>query len=186
MNNIFQADQSMEGFKMKSNFKLKVFCLLSVFLISCLSATSHAVTYFGQVVAVSNSDTIKVLSLGRVIKVRLSGIDSPDKSQAYSEEAMSFMESIAIGKRVMVITKDDHVLDATTGEVILPNKQSLNHELIKAGFAWWDIHFLENTTTLHALELKARARKSGLWQDKYAVPPWEFVKMENQRQLSKR
>ncbi len=171
---------------MKNHIKFKVFCFLSIVLISWMSATSsYAISYFGKVVAISDADTIKVLSFGRIIKVRLIGIDSPDKHQAYSKEAIEFTENIVLGKRVMVITKDEDVLDWTLAEVILSDNKSLNHELIKAGFAWWNIHLFEDTT-LPILEMEARNRKLGLWQDKHALPPWEFSKAANYKNLAKR
>lgn len=171
---------------MKSHIKFKICSLLSLLLISFMvAAPSYAVSYFGQVVAVSDADTIKVSSFGRIIKVRLNGVDSPDKYQTYSQEAIEFTENIALGKRVMVITNDEEMLDWTVADVILSDKTNLGRELIKAGFAWWNIHLFEDKT-LQMLEMEARNKKLGLWQDKLALPPWEFSNTANYEKLAKR
>ncbi len=65
------------------------------------------------------------------------------------------------------------------GEVLLPDGRSLNHELVKAGFAWWYRKYAPEDDTLKQLEEEARQAKRGLWVDPHAVPPWEWRKMQH-------
>lgn len=58
-------------------------------------------------------------------------------------------------------------------DVILPDGRVLNHELVRAGFAWWFRRY-STDTTLRDLEAEARADKRGLWADPKPVPPWEW------------
>src|SRR5207237_858869 len=62
------------------------------------------------------------------------------------------------------------------GEVLLPDGQSLGHELIRAGLAWWYRQYAPHNTPLAQLEAEARTAKHGLWADAHPVPPWEWRK----------
>ncbi len=62
----------------------------------------------------------------------------------------------------------------TIGDVLLPDGRVLNHELVKAGFAWWYRRYAPDDETLAQLEREARGAQRGLWADSHAVPPWEW------------
>ena len=60
------------------------------------------------------------------------------------------------------------------GEVLLPDGRNLNHELVRAGFAWWYRKYAPEDETLKQLEQEARAAKRGLWVDAKPIPPWQW------------
>ena len=64
----------------------------------------------------------------------------------------------------------------TIAEVLLPEGRVLNHEMVKAGLAWWSRKYVPDDGTVAQLEAKARAAKRGLWADAEPVPPWEWRK----------
>jgi len=69
----------------------KILLLLFVFLFLSVPLFSLAVdTFTGKVVGVSDGDTIKVMCDGRAVKVRLHGIDCPEKKQAFGTKAKNF------------------------------------------------------------------------------------------------
>jgi len=55
-----------------------------------------------------------------------------------------------------------------------PDGRVLNHELVKAGFAWWYRRYAPDDDTLVQLEQEARDAKRGLWVDPHPVPPWQW------------
>ena len=61
----------------------------------------------------------------------------------------------------------------TIGDVILPDGRILNHELVKAGLAWWYEKFSKDTALRH-LQEQARQAKRGLWVYPDPVPPWDW------------
>ena len=152
--------------------------LISIFLAPSISPQSIAYADFsGRVVGVSDGDTIKVLHNGRAEKIRLYGIDCPEKGQAFGNKAKQFTSEMVFGKEVTI---KDHGLDKyerTLGDVILADGASLNRELVKAGLAWW---YREYSTdeSLGALEAEARSAKHGLWVDPNPVPPWCYRKRQ--------
>jgi micrococcal nuclease len=53
----------------------------------------------------------------------------------------------------------------------MPDGRNLNHEIVKAGFAWWFRRYAPNDEMLKRLEEEARLAKRGLWADKNPIPP---------------
>jgi len=93
-------------------------------------------TFTGKVVGVSDGDTISVMRAGRAVKVRLHGIDCPEKKQPYGTKAKRFTSDRAFRNEVTVYVKDKDRYGRIVGEVILPDILSLNKELVFVGLAW--------------------------------------------------
>lgn len=150
-------------------------------LLLCTRAFGLAEDFSGKVVAILDGDTIEVMHLGRAEKVRLSGIDCPEKAQAFGTRARQFTADLVFRKEVMVKTSGRDRNGRMIGEVLLPDGRNLNRELLKAGFAWWFKRYSQDRG-LKELEAEARAAKRGLWTDQEPVPPWEFRRQRMQRQ----
>ena len=71
-----------------------------------------------------------------------------------------------------------------TAVVILPDGRNLNHEIVKAGFAWWYRKYAPKGKELEALESEARTARRGLWADPRPVPPWEYRSLLRKGQYS--
>ena len=121
----------------------------------------------------SDGDTIKVMRDGREVKIRLDGIDCPERYQAYGTSAKKFTSDHAYGKTVTVVAKGLDRYGRTIGEVILPDGRNLNYELVRAGMAWWYRKHSDDPR-LKVLESEARKANVGLWSRPDAIPPWEF------------
>jgi len=71
--------------------KRKIFlCSLALLILSTPLLSLVTDTFTGKVVAVSDGDTIKVMHEGRAVKVRLHGIDCPEKKQPFGTKAKKF------------------------------------------------------------------------------------------------
>lgn len=139
-----------------------------------LAPTSvHAWT--GQVVSVTDGDTIKVLQDGRETKIRLYGVDTPEKKQAFGQKAKDFTVSMVAGKIVNIEQVDKDRYGRTVGFVTVAG-QSLNEELVKNGFAWVYRQYCRRgeCSAWLAEESQARAARLGLWVDPSPIPPWEW------------
>ena len=62
----------------------------------------------------------------------------------------------------------------TIADVILPDGRNLNHEIVRAGFAWWFRKYAPGDEALERLEKEARQARRGLWVDESPIPPWEY------------
>jgi endonuclease YncB( thermonuclease family) len=154
----------------KRNYGVRLFM---IFLFLAWSAAAFA-DFSGKVVAVKDGDTLEVMKEGVAVRVRLYGIDCPEKGQAFGQRAKQFASDLAFGKAVKVIEKDRDRYGRTVGEVILEDGRSLNQELVRAGLAWWYRQYAKNDAELKTLEREARDAKSGLWADADPVPPWNW------------
>ncbi len=133
---------------------------------------SHAdFTY--KVVGVSDGDTITVLHNGKGERIRLHGIDCPEKRQAFGNRAKQFTSNLVFAKTVTVQAVDRDRYGRTVAEVLLPDGRSLNRELVRAGLAWMYRRY-SNDQSLSDLEEEARVARRGLWVDANPIPPWEW------------
>ncbi len=148
--------------------------LAIVILVTILALPAFAANFTGRVVGVVDGDTIDVLHKGKAVRVRLYGIDCPEKKQRYGKKAKWFTSDLAFRKTVTVIVKSHDRYGRTIGEVILPNGKSLNRELVRAGYAWWYRKYAPKEFELMILQKTSKGLKAGLWANTEAVPPWEF------------
>lgn len=123
-------------------------------------------------VGVSDGDTITVIHYGKGERIRLYGIDCPEKKQAFGKRAKQFTSNMVFGKNVKVrpVTTDRY---GRTIAWVYVDGTCLNEELLKAGLAW---HYKRYSSERHLanLETEARHTRAGLWSDPYSVPPWDF------------
>src|SRR2546426_7301545 len=163
-------------------------CGFSTFLFVvwlALFPTSNAFADFtGRVVGVTDGDTIKVLHNGKAEKIRLHGIDCPEKAQPFGTKAKQFTSAMVFGKMVRVLTHGRDRYGRTVADVILPDGGNTNQALVKVGLAWWYRQYAPHDDTLRELEKQARTTRRGLWADPNSVPPWEWRKQRKGRECS--
>jgi len=128
--------------------------------------------FIGKVVGVTDGDTITVLHIGTATKVRLAGIDCPEKAQPYGHKAKEATSALVFGKEVIVQAHGQDKYGRAIGDVLLPHGKNINHTLVREGWCWWYRKYAPGDTTLERLETDARAAKRGLWADPNPVPPW--------------
>lgn len=160
----------LDGIMNKYNF-------FALFLVLLFLSSSPVYAWTGKVVAVTDGDTIKVLQDGNQKKVRLYGVDTPEKKQAFGQKAKDFTASLVAGKMVAVEPVDQDRYGRTVGLVTVDGL-SLNEELVKKGFAWVYRQYCKRGECSEWLvfESQAKAAKIGLWADFAPVPPWEWRK----------
>ena len=104
--------------------------------IALVASQALAADFTGRVVGVADGDTITVMHNGKGKRIRLHGIDCPEKRQAFGNRAKQFTSKLVFGKTITVQVADRDRYGRTVGEVLLPDGRSLNHELVRAGLAW--------------------------------------------------
>jgi micrococcal nuclease len=146
----------------------------------CLSVAfsySHASAHFsGNVVSILDGDTIEVLHDKRPERVRLNGIDCPEKGQAYGKRAKQATSAFIFGKEVDLQTYGKDKYGRTIADVFLHDGTNVNHMLVKDGWCWWYRKYAPGNLVLEELERRARASREGLWADPSPVPPWIYRK----------
>lgn len=122
---------------------------------------------------VVDGDTFDLMFEEKKIRVRMFGIDSPERGQAFNVKAKQFTASIIASKEVSVIVRNKDRYGRFVCDVYLSDSTYVNAEIVKAGYAW---HFTRYSDDVQLAELQDEARndKRGLWQDSDPLPPWEF------------
>jgi micrococcal nuclease len=82
--------------------KQKIFLPLFVLLFLSIPISSQTTTFTGKVVGVADGDTISIMRGGQAVKVRLHGIDCPEKKQPFGTRAKRFTSEMAFGMEVEV------------------------------------------------------------------------------------
>lgn len=132
-------------------------------------------TFTGKVVGVSDGDTIKVMHNGKQEKIRLYGIDTPEKKQAFGQAAKRFTADMVAGKEVSVEVVTTDRYGRTVG-VVKVGGVNLNEELVWLGYAWVYDRYCKASfcTDWKDLEENAKDKGDGLWGDPAAQAPWEW------------
>lgn len=133
-----------------------------------------AADFTGKVVRTMDGDTIEVLHNQRPERVRLHGIDCPEKGQVFGNKAKQATSELVYGKQVTLQSHGKDKYKRTIADVILPDGLNVNQELVKEGWCWWYRKYAPGDTLLEGLETVAREGKKGLWADPQPVPPWEW------------
>jgi endonuclease YncB( thermonuclease family) len=132
----------------------------------------------GKVIKVLDGDTLIVKRGKERVKIRLYGVDCPEKGQRYGPEATQFATELFLDKKVRVEAVHTDQYGRTVG-LIRTGRTMLNRELVRAGYAWvYPTYCKEEPfcSKLIKLEAKAKKKKKGLWQQKRPVAPWVWRK----------
>ncbi len=163
---------------------------LGLVLISLL--TSHgglADNLQGRVVAITDGDTITLLDAqNQQHKIRLAGIDAPEKKQPFGNVAKQRMADMVFGKEVRADARKKDRYGRTIGRVwvvppiarhLSPKTLDAGMALLTLGLAWQYKQYAkeqpeEERGQYAFAEEEARRRRIGLWHDTDPVPPREW------------
>jgi endonuclease YncB( thermonuclease family) len=135
----------------------------------------------GLIVGVSDGDTATLLTHDKQqLKIRLVGIDAPEKKQAYGTKAREHLASRIFKQEVEVDLRSKDHYGRFLG-VIYKGGIDINQGMIQDGYAWFYKHYAKEQPKGEALryansEESAKQLRKGLWADPSPVPPWDFRK----------
>jgi endonuclease YncB( thermonuclease family) len=147
-------------------------------------------TLFGKLVGVADGDTVTVLDANnQQHKIRLAGIDAPEKAQPFGQRSKQNMSALVFGKQVDVHWSKRDRYRRIVGKVMVQPldcptcRKTLDVGLsqLTMGFAWWYEKFAKDQAAADAAryefaEHEARAKRAGLWADRHTIPPWDWRK----------
>ena len=129
-----------------------------------------------KVIAIADGDTFSVLQNKTTVRIRVEGIDAPEKGMPYYKVSKQYLAQMCFNKFVTLkVVKIDRY-GRTVARAVLPNGKDVSAEMIRAGLAW---HYKQYSSDklLAKLEIAARKNKVGLWKDKKPIAPWEIRKL---------
>lgn len=141
--------------------------------------TSTLQSWEGLCVEISDGDTIKVLNKNKKkVRIRLYGIDTPEKQQAFGTRATQSTRALTLKKEVSIQRIDIDRYGREVALVILPDGSMLQEHLLEQGMAWVYPQYCKQDfcDDWNDIEEKAQAKKRGLWFDEDSTAPWEWRK----------
>jgi endonuclease YncB( thermonuclease family) len=125
-------------------------------------------SFAGRVVSVADGDTLDVVTADkRRVRIRLEGIDSPERGEPFSNVARNLTRGLAFDKTVQVKVLDVDRYGRLVARVTSQGKD-LSLELVSAGLA---AHYtvFSFDPKLEAAQQQAQHARRGMWKD--GVPP---------------
>lgn len=148
------------------------------FLLLSLQHVSAA-TLVGRVVALSDGDTVTVLDANSFQhKIRLSGIDAPERKQAFASRSKELLSQLVFNQPVTVEYEKFDRYGRAVGKILVRGVDA-NLQLVKEGMAWHYKKYQKEQSPADRVvyaraEDFARSKRLGLWIDPSPIPPWEF------------
>ena len=132
----------------------------------------------GKVIKVADGDTITILnSENKQIKIRLYGIDAPEKAQDFGKISRNYISELVAGKTIDVTVIDIDRYGRSVGRIKIDDKE-VAEEMLKAGLAWLYTAYckIPECEYWKELETQAKVAKVGLWSNPTAQEPWQWRK----------
>jgi micrococcal nuclease len=140
---------------------MNLFSMLPLFLSLSLSLFAGSHSFTGRCLTVLDGDTVEVSQNGTALRIRLEGIDCPERNQPFAEQAKAFTANLIAGKTVTVIEKEKDTYGRTVARVFVDGRD-VSVELLKAGLA---THYKQYSSDwlLATMEEQAKADRVGMW-----------------------
>ena len=111
--------------------------LAALLLSLLLSPTLPADTHTGKVVKVVDGDTVYVLDATETQhKIRLAGIDAPERKQPYGRKSKDYLLQFVAGEVVEVEWNKWDRYKRVVGKISYDGRD-VNLAMVRAGLAWW-------------------------------------------------
>jgi endonuclease YncB( thermonuclease family) len=125
------------------------------------------------VVKIVDGDTYDVILDGTQTRIRMEGIDTPERGMDYYKVAKDYLGKLCVNQKVRVVGSEKDRYGRLLAKTYLSDGRELGVEMVRAGMAW---HYKKYSSdpTLAKLERQARAAHIGLWSLANPTPPWEF------------
>lgn len=150
-------------------FKL---CWLCILFFIAYSPAVHSETV--ELLRIYDGDTVKVKGAHGTFKLRLTGIDAPERNQAYGKKSRRAVQKIC-NENSSLIEVSTSGLDKYQRYLgrLYCDGIDVSLYLTQQGLAWHNIRY-SNDINLYIAQIEARQAKIGLWQQKSPIPPWTW------------
>ena len=136
----------------------------------------------GEVICISDGDTVTIKIHQKEIGIRFYGVDAPETAkrnapeQPFASDARDFVYKLLSGKEVAVRMKGETTWSREVGEVFIDG-QSVSRLLAKDRLAWWNKQFSRYDSDIQKLHSKAKEEQRGLWSESKPIAPWKWRDM---------
>ncbi len=145
-----------------------------LFLILLLTTTAFSGELLTcKVVKVIDGDTIDVNLTNGTAKIRLYGIDAPEKDQEYGKQSARLLSRLINNEIIKVYVVDKDRYGRLVGKIYFEGEY-INHTMVKEGAAWWYKQYASKDIDIKLAEEWAKKEQEGLWKADNPTPPWDY------------
>lgn len=148
-------------------------------LLGVFAYPAHAEQLRGKVVGVADGDTITLLDGQRQQhRVRLDGIDAPERSQPFGQRARQSLAELAHGREAVADCPKTDKYGRSVCRVLVDGLD-VGLEQVRRGLAWHYVRYAREQTPQARVEYaraeqQARSERAGLWSYRDPTPPWDY------------
>ena len=153
--------------------------VIPLVLILALVRSAQAETITGQIIGVTDGDSLTLLDSARQThRIRLAGIDAPEKKQDFGQLAKTNLSTWAFGQPASAdCRKRDRYLRQIC--VVSVAGKDVGLAQIRTGLAWWYRQYAREQTPedrqyYDQAEANAKTYRLGLWSSNDPAPPWNW------------
>ncbi|HEY6244017.1 MAG TPA: thermonuclease family protein [Pyrinomonadaceae bacterium] len=154
--------------------------LLAVAVCAFTCGYVRANSFAGKVIEINDGDEVTIFNMNRPVRIRLIGIDAPERNQPFGDIARQHLSDLVYDKVVVAEYSGISGDNSLIGRVLL-NDVDISAQMLRDGAAWFDSRatLSDSQRDIYSQsEQAARKEHRGLWQSEGAIAPWEFVKAE--------
>ena len=162
----------------KTLFYLFFISAIAFFYVTCSDVQSAKKVYKGQVVKVTDGDSINILIGDTQFRIRLAEIDAPERGQPFWKKSKEALADYVAGKEVEVFEIDIDRYERIVGQVYIGDLW-VNGALVRGGYAYVYPKYA-TTEQLYEYEREAKESQAGIWNlpESERVKPWEWRKQK--------
>ena len=141
-----------------------------------------------RVVDVIDGDSLIVedLRTNEEYEVRLCGVDAPEHDQPYGPDATEFLAELSLEQFFSLVVNDPQdrygrVIGTLYPELFRGNRNSLNHQMVEAGWAYSYTRYVK-IPEIQEAERRARQNRYGVWQSAEQVRPWTYRRKKREEE----
>lgn len=149
-------------------------------------AQARQTDFDGRVVAVLDGDTVTVLDEDkRQHRIRLLGIDAPEKAQPFGQRAKQQLSGLVYAKEVHCVCVGVDRYERSLCTIFTEGNVDANLAMVVAGLAWHNRPYqrsqsLKDRLAYASAQRQAQSEHLGLWRDDAPVPPWDYRRAQRQ------
>jgi micrococcal nuclease len=148
--------------------------IITLETISQKNAPNPNQTY--KVIGILDGDTYDILIDNQSVRIRVDGIDAPEKGMPFSKVSKKYLSKLCFEKFIKIKKTSDDGRGRWVCRGYTPEGLDISEEMIRAGLAWHYKKF-SSDIKLAELEVEARSKKIGLWTEPNPIAPWEIRKL---------
>ena len=140
----------------------------------------------GRATTVHDGDSFALLTVeGHRLQIRVSGIDAPEKGQAFGDRSRRHLSAL-LGQQDLLVAPIKNDVYGRVVAAVSAHGQDVGLAQLRAGMAW---HFrryardqpIEQRQAYARAEAEAREARAGLWRDRDPLEPWRFREQQRNR-----